>query len=102
MLGNMNTWQVWTIAIPLIVLAATFFIMMLAIVFAIKQATGVLKGIEDKLHAIDPLCRIVHRLGDLADEKVEHFCERDEPRYQGVFDLVALGVELFRNFRGKR
>ena len=93
--------MVWAIATPLIVIALSFFLIMIALVIMMKRATSVLEDIEDKLYAINPLCRIIYRLGDIIENKMEDWEERKRSRCWDIADWVACGVALFEKFRRK-
>lgn len=95
----MYTWMVWTIAIPLIVIASSLFILAIGLLIALNRTVSILHDIEDKLHALNPLCRIVHRLGEVAEEKVEDWNERRHNPTGDLIDLIMWGISKFKKWR---
>lgn len=97
----METWMVWTISIPLIVIAASFFLFVFFIALKICKIVSILNDVEDKLQALNPLCRIVYRLGFVVDEKLEEMIETQRRRPKGldIMELALVALSLFKNFR---
>ena len=89
----------WAIAIPLIVIAVCFFILAIGLLIALFRTVSILRDIEDKLHALNPLCRLVHRLGDIADERVEEWGERRRTPARDVIDLIMWGISKIKEWR---
>lgn len=89
--------MVWTLAVPLIVLATAFFVLAIGLLVALKRAVNILGDIEDKLHALNPLCRIVYRLG----EHMEECCESRHSRGVELVDLILSGINLVKKWRRK-
>ena len=97
----MATWMVWTLAIPLIVIAFSFFLLMLTLLFAAVKVIIVLRDIEDKLLSLNPICRTLYRLGSVIDEKVEEWSEGRRSRSQEIVDCVLSVFSIFKRFRRK-
>lgn len=89
--------MVWTIAIPLFVIAASFLILAIGLLLTLGKTAAILEDIEDKLHALNPVCRIIYRLG----EHVEECCERHQSRGAEIAELILSGISLFRKWRRK-
>ena len=98
----MEVWMVWTLAVPLIVVAASLLLLALLLALNICKIVAILRDIEDKLHALNPLCRIVHRVGAMADEKIEAYFEHGQrSTLLEVAEWVMSGLSLFKNYRRK-
>ncbi|MCP5469183.1 MAG: hypothetical protein H7A36_01600 [Chlamydiales bacterium] len=98
----METWMVWTIAIPLIVMGASVFLLAIFVALKIHKAFYILDDISDKLQALNPLCRIIYRFGDAADEKLEEYLERKHSsRGLDLAQWILNGVSIIKGFRRK-
>ncbi|MCH9610039.1 MAG: hypothetical protein S4CHLAM81_08490 [Chlamydiales bacterium] len=92
--------MVWTIVIPLIVIAACFLLLAIGLLVTLGRTVSILREIEEKLKALNPLTRMIHRLGDIAEERVERIGERQYSPSRDIMDLIFWGISKFRN-RGK-
>ena len=97
----MAIWMIWAIVIPLIVIASCFFVLSIGLLIALGRTVSILKDIEDKLHALNPLCRVVHRLGDVIDDRVEEWSERRHSSGFDIAELIMWGVSFIKKLRRK-
>ncbi|MFN0065376.1 MAG: hypothetical protein ACKVOH_03985 [Chlamydiales bacterium] len=112
----MVSWQMWTIAIACMAFVGLFLVYTIVSCIALtrltRSARRLMDDLEDKLHAIDPLCALVYRLGEAADHRVEDWLEEREEQSchhsrtsKKVADLAEwalMGFSLFRNFKRRR
>lgn len=97
----MTAWMLWAIVVPLIVIAASFFILAIGLLVALGRTVSILRDIEDKLHALNPLCRVVHRLGDVIDQRVEDWSEKRHSKGLDIAELIMWGVAFIKKLRNK-
>ncbi len=97
----MDTWMLWAIAVPLIVIASSFLVLAIALLVLLGRLISILKDIEDKLHAVNPLCRVVHRLGDIIDDRIEEWSERKRSTGLDIAELIMWGVSFIKKLRRK-
>ena len=95
----MYTWMVWALAVPLIVIASSLLLLALGLLVTLSRTVSILRDIEDKLQALNPLCRLVHRLGEIAEDKVEEWSEPKPNPTRDIVDLIMWGISKFNKWR---
>jgi len=115
------SWENWLIAISVGVIAIAFVILVIYVILALLSMKRMVNDLDQKVHALDPLFRVVSKAGNVIEKKtdielaaVEEAMLREReppppPRRNGavnaaleVAEWALVGFSLFQKIREKR
>ena len=110
-------WEHWLIAISIGIAAIAFVALVVFVILALISMKQMLNDIDQKVHSLDPLFRLVSRAGDVIEKKAEKqladveqkiYEERALPRSNGlntaveVAEWALIGLALWQKIKEKR
>lgn len=110
-------WENWLVAISVGIIALAFVALVIFVILALISIKQMLNDVDQKIHSLDPLFRIVSKAGNVMEKKavkqlseVEERVseEREYQRSHGVntameiAEWALIGLALWQKFKDKR
>jgi uncharacterized protein YoxC len=111
-------WENWMIAISVLVIAIAFIILVIFVILALVSLKRMTNDLNQKVHAFDPIFRVVSKAGDVIERKTEKQLadveaaaasqERELRRNGGVntamevAEWAMVGLALWQKIKEKR
>jgi hypothetical protein len=111
-------WENWTLAICAIIVAAAFLVLVIYVIIALLSMKRIVNDLDQKIHAFDPLFRILTKAGNVIEKKTDQelaeveeelYKESEPPRRNGgvntaieVAEWALIGLSLWQKIRERR
>lgn len=115
------SWETWLISISIGIVALAFVALVIFLIRTLISLCSVMHDLENKVHAFDPLFRVVNKAGDAIEKRAtkvkqlseevedELCCERREMKKDNtvntameVAEWALIGLALWQKIRERR